>query len=111
MPYDQEAKLSERIDMIRKLLERTPNDTFLVYSLGMELASAGRNEEAAEQFRRCIELDGDYLAAYSEGGKALRAAGRLEEARKLFRAGMELAAKAGNAHMRDFLQQQLEGLA
>ena len=102
--------MSERIDMIRRLLAEKGEDTFLVYSLGMELAAAGRCEEAVLQFRRCIELDGEYLPAYAEAGKALRSAGRLVEARQTFSEAMDLAARQGETHMRDFLQGQLDAL-
>ena len=102
--------MCERIERIRKMLADKGDDPFLIYSLGMELASAERFEEAAAQFRRCLELDGDSLPACAELGKALRSAGRLEEAREVFAAGMELAAQQGEAHMRDYLQQQLDSL-
>jgi tetratricopeptide (TPR) repeat protein len=102
--------MADRIEQIRKLLARDTSDLFLNYSLGMELASAGRNEEAAGQFQRCIELDGNYLAAYGEAGKAYRAAGLLEQARAAFQAGLELAGRQGERHIQDFLSQQLESL-
>ena len=102
--------MSDRIDTIRKMLAEEGEDTFLVYSLAMELASAGRFEEAVEQFRRCLTLDRDYLPAYAELGKALRSAGRFDEAREVFAAGIELAARTGQAHTRDYLQQQLDSL-
>ncbi len=102
--------MTERMDAIRKMIAERGEDAFLVYSLGMELSSAGRYEEAVEQFKRCLELDETYLAAYAEAGKALRSAGRLEEAREMFAAGMDLAGRRGEPHMRDFLQQQLDAL-
>ena len=102
--------MSDRIETIRKMLAEQGEEVFLVYSLGMELASAGRFDAAAEQFRRCMELDTTYLPAYSEAGKALRAAGRLAEARDAFAAGMHLAEQARDTHLRDHLQAQLDAL-
>jgi len=102
--------MSDRIESIRQMLADSGDDIFLIYSLGMELASAGRWEEAAAEFRRCVELDENYLAAYAEGGKALRAAGQIEQAREMFAAGIELAAAQGESHTRDYLMSQLEGL-
>lgn len=100
----------DRIAAIESMLAKTPNDVFLHYSLGMEFASAGRHDQAVDEFRKCVELDGGYLAAYVEGGKSLRSAGRLDEARAMFQAGLELAAQKGDHHMQDFIRQQLEGL-
>jgi tetratricopeptide (TPR) repeat protein len=103
--------MSDRISAIKAMLEKTPDDVFLHYSLGMEYASAGRHDEGACEFRRCVELDGNYLPAYVEAGKCLRSSGRLAEAREIFAAGMALAAMQGQTHMQDYIRQQLEGLA
>ena len=102
--------MSERIDSIRRMLEKDPSDVFLHYSLAMEYASAGAHEDALAEFRKCIELDEGYLSAYVEAGKSLRSAGRVDEAREMFAAGMELAALQGESHVRDYIQQQLDGL-
>jgi len=106
----QGADMTDRIETIRKLLEGSPDDVFLQYSLAMELASAGRHVEAVGAFRRCIEIDQNYLAAYVEAGKSLRSAGQIDAAREIFAEGMELAAMQGETHMRDHIQQQLDGL-
>jgi len=102
--------MADRIDAIRAMLENSPEDVMLHYSLGMEYASAGRHDEAIAAFRRCQALDADYLPGYVEEGKCLRSAGRLEEARRAFAAAMEMAAMQGKTHVRDFVQQQLDGL-
>lgn len=100
----------DRIATIQKMLEKTPADTFLRYSLGMELASAGRLDEAAAEFGRCIETDPDYLPAYVEAAKVLRGAGKLASSRQIFERGLELAVRCGDRHTQDFIRQQLEAL-
>jgi len=102
--------MADRIAEIEKMLADSPDDVFLRYSLGMEYASADQFEQAVAEFRRCIELEAEYLAAYVEAGKCLRSAGELAEARKIFAAGMGLAAASGESHMRDFIQQQLDSI-
>jgi Flp pilus assembly protein TadD len=102
--------MSNRIDTIRQLLASQPADLFLNYSLAMELVSANQLDEAIAQFGRCLEIDPNYVPAYTEGGKALRAAGRIDEARQMFTKGADLAGQQGQAHTRDYLQQQLESL-
>ena len=103
--------MNERIRQIRSMLRRDPEDVFLRYSLAMEYASAKRFDEAVGEFNRCVELDSEYLPAYVEAGKSLRSAGRIDEARDKFIAAMELAALQGQAHVRDFIQQQLDALS
>jgi len=102
--------MPDRVRAILAMLEKTPDDVFLHYSLGMEHTSAGRHGEAVEQFRRCIELDAKYLAAYVEAGKALRSAGRLPEARETFLRALEVAAAQGDRHTQDYIRQQLDAL-
>jgi predicted Zn-dependent protease len=102
--------MSDRIETIRRMLDKKPDDVFLRYSLGMEYASAGRFERAAAEFARCTELDSSYLPAYVEAGKALRSAGKIAEARAVFTRALDLAGRLGQAHAQDHLRQQLEGL-
>ncbi len=99
-----------RIEAIKALLAKSPQDVFLHYSLGMELASAGESAAATDSFRRCIELEKQYLPAYVEAGKALRSAGEFAAAREIFSAGLELARSKGETHTVDYILQQLEGL-
>ena len=102
--------MSDREETIRAMLEKEPNDPFLHYSLAMEYASAGRAEDAVAAFRRCTELDENYLPAHVEAGKALRAAGKLDDARQTFTKAHDLAVKTGDSHVADFVQAQLEAL-
>ncbi len=102
--------MSNRIEAILSMLERTPDDVFLNYSLAMEYASVGDYDKAAATFKRCVELDEEYLPAYVEGGKCLRSGGNLDDAREIFTAALKLAESKGEAHIRDYIRQQLEGL-
>lgn len=102
--------MTDRIEQIRSMLEAEGDDVFLHYSLAMELVGAGQYQEAVASFRRCIELDPSHLPAHVEAAKALRSAGDLAAARELFTHAMEMAALAGETHVRDYIQQQLDGL-
>ena len=99
-----------RIDSIRKLLAGSPDDVFLLYGLGMELLGAGRPAEAAESFRRVLELDGKYLAAYTQAAKALQQAGDRSGAASLLRRGLAVADQADDRHTKERLALQLAGL-
>lgn len=103
--------MADRIARIQSMLEKSPNDPFLHYSLGMEFMSANQLEQATAAFTHVLELDAEYLPAYVEAGKCLRTAGRLDQARDLFIRGKELATRRGDGHMVDHITQQLEGLA
>ena len=102
--------MTERIEKIKQMLQAEPNDAFLQYSLAMELVSAERFGEAVTAFRACVELDESNLPAHVEAAKAMRSAGDLQAAREMFAMAMELAALQGESHVRDYIQQQLDGL-
>lgn len=102
--------MTERIDQIRSLLEKSPQDIFLHYSLGMELAKAEKFDQAVEAFRQCDEVQPGYLPAMVEAAKCLRAAGKRDEAREAFTAALQAAEAAGDQHVGDFVRSQLEGL-
>lgn len=102
--------MNDRLKTIRQMLEKTPDDTFLLYGLGMELVAADNFDEAVEQFNKCIEIDTGHLAARVELGKSLRSTGKIEDARRAFAAAMELAVSQGEKHVQDFIRQQLDGL-
>ena len=102
--------MADRIDTIQQLLEKDPSDVFLHYSLGMECVAADRLDEALAAFEACRRIDPAYVPAYVEAGKCARSAGQLEPAKTLFEQGLELAELAGDAHVVDYLTQQLESL-
>lgn len=99
-----------RIDTIRKLLEKSPDDTFLIYSLGMEHLSVDQPAEALGRFERVLALDPKYLAAYPQASKALRALGRRDDAAEMLRRGMAAAQQAGDPHAKDNMRLQLDAL-
>ncbi len=99
-----------RIESIRKLLAEDPNDTFLLYSLGMEHLAGGQTAEAAEDFRRILELDPSYLAAYPQAAEALEGCGDPAGAAGMLRRGLAVAEDIGDTHARDRLQLLLKAL-
>ncbi len=102
--------MTDRIEQIKKLLAREPDDVFLNYSLGMEYISAGDFDQAIEAFAKCESIEPAYLPAKIEMGKALRSAGRLAEARDAFTRALQSATAAGQQHAMDNIQAQLDSL-
>ena len=90
-----------RIEAIQKMLEDAPQDTFLLYSLGMELLSAGSGAEAAERFNQVLQLDRTYLAAYGATARAMQEAGDPSGAASLLERGIAAAAETGDSHTAD----------
>jgi len=99
---------NNRVEILRKLLEQNPADSFSRYALAMEYARAGQLQEAADEYGKLLEVNPGYAAAYYHGGQALEKLGRFEEARTLYRKGIEVTTRSGDQHARSELQAALD---
>ncbi|MCG8650183.1 MAG: hypothetical protein MI861_10130 [Pirellulales bacterium] len=96
-----------RREKIESMLAEDPTDTFLRYSLAMELRSEGNHDAS---LKRLDELTADqppYVPAFFMAAQQLVDLARTEEARQYLRSGIEQARIQGDAHaaaeMSDFL--------
>ena len=87
-----------RMQQLRRMLEKSPRDPFLVYGLGMEFKKLGDAARAVEQFTKVIELDPGYAYAYYQQGQVLESTGETDSAKRVYRDGIAAAQKKGDAH-------------
>ncbi len=99
---------SERIAMLKEVLAANPNDAFARYGLAMEYSKAGDIDAALAEYKRVIDVNPDYTAAYQMAGQMLASAGRSEEARQMLEAGIACARRAGNSHAESEMQGMVE---
>ena len=85
------------IVQLEKLINIDPDDPFVHYGLGQELAKIGEHERAVECYSRVIELDSTYCYAYFFKGQALEHLGRADEARAIVAEGIESAKEVNDA--------------
>ncbi len=97
-----------RLNVLASLVEQNPSDSFARYGLAMAYASAGNHARAIEEFRRLIELNPNYVAAYFHGGQALERIGKVEEAREIYRSGITACTQIGDQHTRSELEGVLD---
>jgi Flp pilus assembly protein TadD len=81
---------------LEKLLAAGKESALLRFGLGNEHLKAGRAAEAAVHFRRAVELDPDYSAAWKLLGKALTESGRLADALSVYQTGIAVAQRKGD---------------
>ncbi|MBX2873429.1 MAG: hypothetical protein KTR30_15055 [Saprospiraceae bacterium] len=88
----------ERLEQLQKLLEGSPNDSFLLYAIAKEYEGLERTEEALQKFQELTELHPDYVGTYYHYAKLLEEQDDLEEALSVYEKGMLIAKKIGDQH-------------
>jgi tetratricopeptide (TPR) repeat protein len=101
---------SKRLQTIRAMLEKSPEDVFLQFSLGMELVKTDALDQAIDAFTQCTKLDEAYLPARVEMGKAQRTRGYLDDARTTLQDALAIAIQTNEPHVEDFIRQLLDVL-
>ena len=91
-------RVSERLEKLTKMLEREPNDTFLIYGLALEHKKLGNTDETIRLLDRVIAIDPGYCYAYFQKGAAFESAGDNDAAKSAYRAGIDAARQKGDAH-------------
>ena len=101
---------NERMQKVREMLEKQPEDVFLMYAMAMELRKAGELQEAVEYLTRVTRKDVAYIPAYHQMGQVHTQAGKTAEARDAYQRGIAVAMKAGNRHAAEEMQAELDML-
>ena len=99
-----------RREKIEAMLADDPQDTFLRYSLAMELACEKQHEESLRRLRELASEQPPYVPAFFMAAQQLADLERMEEARGLLRDGIEAARAAGDAHAAGEMSQFLASL-
>lgn len=86
------------IEQLESLLEDSPNDTFLMYALAMELDNCEQHDRSLEIFDNLIGLDPPYVPAFFMAAQQLARLDRVDEARTKLRVGIEQARNQNDAH-------------
>ncbi len=87
-----------RREKIEAMLADDPSDTFLRYSLAMELRSEGNNDRSLSLLNSLIKDNPPMVAAFFMAGQQLVDLDRIDEAREHLRNGIEEARHHGDAH-------------
>lgn len=96
-----------RTVQLLKLLEKEPNDAFLLYGLALECKKAGNAAEAVVYLDRVIAVDAGYCYAYHQKGLILESTGDLEAAKTAYRQGIDAARRKGDSHAQSEIEAAL----
>jgi thioredoxin-like negative regulator of GroEL len=87
-----------RREKIEAMLAEDPGDTFLRYSLAMELDKEGDHETSLAKFAELMRENPPYVPAFFMAGQQLVRIGRTDEARRILREGVEAATRQDDSH-------------
>ena len=90
--------MNSRLERIEAMLAEEPRDTFLRYSLAMELRKEGRNDESLQRLGELTADDPPYVPAFFMAAQQLVDLDRIGEARAYLRDGIEQARQQGDSH-------------
>jgi tetratricopeptide (TPR) repeat protein len=95
---------SPRMQQLQKMLERTPNDPFLLYGVALEFKKADAPAQALDYLAKTIAADPGYCYAYFQQGQVHELLGDMASAKSSYLEGIDAAAKKGDAHARSELE-------
>lgn len=87
-----------RREKIQAMLADDPTDTFLRYSLAMELRSEGSHDESIQKLNELTKDETPYVPAFFMAAQQLAELDRVDEARNYLRDGIDQARAQGDAH-------------
>jgi predicted Zn-dependent protease len=87
-----------RREKIEAMLADEPGDTFLRYSLAMELDKEGDHDASLAKFAELTHDQPPYVPAFFMAAQQLARLGSMSKARDSLRSGIEAARAQGDAH-------------
>ncbi len=100
-----------RLDVLRKFLEKDPDDAFTHYAMALEYVSLMMVPEAVAKFDDVLRIDPEYVPAFQQLGALRARLGKREEAADILRRGIEIALKTGDSHSASEMEEALSGLS
>lgn len=99
-----------RREKIEAMLADEPGDTFLRYSLAMELRSEGDHARSIEKLTELTRDTPPYVPAFFMAAQQLVDLNEIERAREFLREGIEEARRQGDSHAAAEMSELLSAL-
>ena len=95
--------MSNSIDMLLKMYEESPDDTFVLFALAKEHQSLEKFDLALEYFDKLLSADKNYVGAYYHLGKLYESKQEIDKAISTYKEGIQIASMAGDNHAKSEL--------
>jgi tetratricopeptide (TPR) repeat protein len=100
----------DRIEQLKKALEKDPNNPLGLYGLALELYKQGLYEDAIVYFKKYLSLYEDQGAAYRTLAQCYINIGDIEQAIETYERGIEKARKYNHPTIVEEFKQEIERL-
>ena len=100
----------DRLEYFKSLLEKSPDNPMVHYSLGLEYYKRQEYEKAIEHLNRYLELQEDEGAVYRTIAKCYEELGEFQKAIEVLEEGIKQAMKYNHPSMAQEYQQWIEEL-
>jgi tetratricopeptide (TPR) repeat protein len=97
-----------RLPQLHKMLEKSPQDTFLLYAIALEHKKVNEYPQALDYLSRTLAVDPDHAYAYYQVGQTHEQAGEPDKARQAYQDGITAARRKGDAKALGELQTALD---
>ncbi|PUZ20275.1 Tetratricopeptide repeat-containing protein [Chitinophaga costaii] len=101
---------ADRISQIKKMLETSPQDSFLQHALALEYIKLNDDAGARALFESVLAHDPAYTGSYYHLGKLLERQGERNAAQAIYEQGMAIAREQKERHAYNELQSAYEDL-
>lgn len=100
----------DRLDALRRMAEKNPDDPRLLFGLAVELLNRGETREGAEALQSYLEKAEDEGNGWGRLGAALADLGDVEDAKAAYQRGIDIALGRGHGGLAEELQEAMGDL-
>lgn len=102
--------MTNRLQQLIDLLDKSPKDSFLLFALAKEYESAGNEGQSLEYYLRLREYDPAYVGLYYHLGKLYEKQEDFQNAIQTYKQGIQISRETGDRHAQSELQGALLNL-
>ena len=92
---------------LKRMLQKEPNDLFLLYAIALEHKKAGDFADALKYLTEVLKKDALYCVAYQQAAQVHELAGNVAAAKKAYRDGIAAAMRKGDLHAKEEMESAL----
>ncbi|MFN0213767.1 MAG: tetratricopeptide repeat protein [Saprospiraceae bacterium] len=102
--------MTNRLNYLSKLLETSPQDSFVLFALAKEFENIGDDAQSLNFYLRLKDSDPSYIGTYYHLGKLYERQEDFQNAILTYKQGIEFSRQAGDRHAMSELQAVLFNL-